>query len=140
MKFNDLDIPKEYKKKKKVTLYKAFILKDGDEMKVNTDIDILSLSHEAAILILITSLRLEDISSLKGKLINFAVLEFTIDELNNTNLIDNGEMYCQDSSFSITLKDKSYKVDVEDRLIEDIVIEIKENEIMEIKEMRLSKL
>jgi hypothetical protein len=138
MRFNDLDIPKEYKKKKKVTLYKAFILKDGDEMKVNTDIDILSLTHEASILVLITSLRLEDISSLKGKLINFAILEFTNDGLNNTDLIDNGDLYYQDLSFSITLKDKVYNVDVEDKLIEDIVIDIKENEIVEIRVLKLS--
>ena len=138
LRFNDLDIPKEYKKMKKIKLYKAFILKDGDEMRVNVDIEILSLNYEAAILILITSLRLEDISLLKGKLINFATMEFTLEELNKKDLIDVGEMYCQDLSFSITLKDKLYTVDVEDKLIEDIVIEIGENEIKVVKEMKLS--
>jgi hypothetical protein len=138
MNYNDLDIPKEFKKKKKIKLYKAFILKDGDEMKVNTDIEILSLAHEAAILVLISSLRIEDISSLKGKLINFAILEFSSEELQSKDLIDVGEMYCQDLSFSITLKDKLYTVDVEDKLIEDILIEIGENEIKVVKEMKLS--
>lgn len=132
------NIPKEYKKKKKLALYKAFILKDGDEMRVGTDFDILSLTHESAILFMMTSLNIEDATTLKGKVINFAVFEFSTDELMTKELVDIGEVYCQDLSISITLKDKLYKINVEDRLIEDIVVEVNpKNEIKEIKLLTL---
>ena len=134
----DLDIPKEYKKKKKIMLYKAFLLKDGEEMKICTDIDILSFTHDAAILFMITSLNIDDASLLKGKTINFAAFEFQNDELTKKELVDEGEVYCQDLSLSLTLKDKLYKINVEDRLIEDIDIEINpKNEIKQIKSLKL---
>lgn len=138
---SDLDIPKEYKKGKKIYLYKAFILKDGDEMNIGTDIDILSFTHEAAIQFMMTSLTTEEVEVLKGKTVNFTVFEFSSSELLDKELIDSGEVYCQDLSISVTLKNKIYKISVEDRLIEDIEVEINpKNEIKTIKSINLNSL
>jgi len=132
-------VPKEYKKKKIIKMYKAYILKDGQTMNISTDLDLLSFTHEAAVCFAISLLDVGDISLLKGKTINFAVFDLPIEVL-DMKVVDEGEVYNQDLTISITLKDKTFSIDVEDMLIEDIKIEVDTNtEIKKVKSVKLAK-
>lgn len=135
----DLDIPKEFLRKKKIPLYKAFILKDGEEMNVDTDIDILSFTYEAAVQYMLNSMTMEEIDNLKGNYINFAI--FTIDksELTNKNLVLKEDAIYKDGSISITLSNKIYKVDVDDKHVDEIEVDTNpKNEIKVMKNIALS--
>ena len=106
----DFEMPAYLVKKKKINLYKAFILKNGDDMKVNEDIDIFGLSPESAVQYMLYSMNNEEAEELNGKTVCFAV--FTIDRayLDTHNLIDNDDKpYFNKDNISITLKDKPIK-------------------------------
>jgi len=139
---NDIEgLPKEVLKKKKVALYKAFILNDGEEMTINTSIDILSISEETALQQMVNSMSYDDAIELKGKVISFAVLTLNKVELTEKSLIDEGEIYYQNGSLSITLKDKLYEVAVNDKLLETVTISMDaKTEIKTLTEVILVKI
>jgi len=119
----DIDLPKEFIKKKKIKLYKAFILKDGEEMDVNINCDIFSISHEDAVQYLINSLSYEEARALEHKTVNFAIFTFNTSDLIDKSLIDDeDEPYVKDGSLSLTLKDKLYNIDIEDKSILELDI------------------
>lgn len=132
---NDLDLSKDILKKKNIRLYKAFKLKEDDEMVINPAVDILSLSHEAAIQFMINDMSLEEAQGLENEIINFAVIEFKTDYLLPLSLLENDDdVYFNNDSLSISIRDKIYKISVEDKLVKEIDVEIDpKNEIKSIK-------
>lgn len=119
----DVDLPKEFIKRKKLKFYKAFILKDGEEMDVNVNCDIFSISYESAIQYFINSMSYEEAKSLEHKTINFAIFTFnSCDLLGKSLLEDDDDPYAKDDSLSLTLKNKIYKIDVEDKTILELDI------------------
>lgn len=119
----DVDLPKEFIKRKKLKFYKAFILKDGEEMDVNVNCDIFSISYESAIQYFINSMSYEEAKSLEHKTINFAIFTFNSCDLLGKSLLENDDdPYAKDDSLSLTLKNKIYKIDVEDKTILELDI------------------
>lgn len=133
-------MPKYLTKKKKINLYKAYLLNPGDEMKVNENIDIFGLSYESAVQYMLYSVNNEEVSNLNGRSVCFAI--FTIDRsyLDTHDLIDNGDKpYYEKENISITLKGKPYKMDVEEKIIDSIEIDINDkNEIKNLISLTLS--
>lgn len=130
-----LKLPKELSKKKKLPFIKAFIMKNGEEMKVNADIDMFAFTYEAAIQNMINSTDISDINDLKGKTINFIIFTIPKDELLSKPLvIDSNEIFYEDGIISISLEGKKYEINLEDKVISDIEIEINpKNEIKTLK-------
>ena len=127
---SEIKVPKNLLKKKKIPFIKAFLLKDGDEMKVNADIDIFAFTYEAAVQYMINSMNIEDIENLKGKTINFITFNILKDDLLTIPLTDHGEVYNENDNVSLTLENKPYEISLEDKTIENIEFEIGErNEI-----------
>jgi hypothetical protein len=116
------DIPKKILANKKISLYKAFILHDDDEMNINVNIDILSLTIENALDQLIQTMSFDEIHALKT--VNLAVLSFNKSELMDKPLIDEGDIFYDNGSISITLKDKLYDVSVKDITLVDLAYDI----------------
>lgn len=135
----DISLPACLSKKKKIQFYKAFILKDGESMVVNEDCDICGLTPEAAIQYMLYSTNPEDCQHLTGTTICFAIFEVDRNILNTTPLVDTGDVYNKDDNISITLKGKPYKIDVMEKVIEDIEVEIGDrNEIKLISNIKLT--
>lgn len=134
MKINEVEnFPKALLKKKEIPLYKAFILRDPEEeMKINVNIDLLSLTMESAISRLINELPTDIIANeffnpenlSNGITISFAIITLDKDDLLTKDLVDKGDVYFQNEAISITLKDKIYKVDVVDKILTNITIDI----------------
>ncbi len=119
----DIDLPKDFIKKKKMKFYKAFILKDGEEMDVNINCDIFSISYEGAVQYLINSMSYEEARDLENKTINFAIFTFNSSDLIGKPLLDDdSEPFVKDDSISLTLKNKVYKINVEDKTILELDI------------------
>lgn len=119
------NLPKDFLKKKNLEFYKAFIIQDPSEiMKVNANIDLLGITMEAAVASLVNTLPLEEALDIKGKCVSFAIFKLKKDELLEKNLVDNGDVNFEKGMISITLKDKIYSIDVEDKIIDDISIDI----------------
>ena len=131
MKINEVQgFPKELLKHKTVPLYKAFLFTDSEEeMKINTSIDLLAISKEAALEVLVNESPIEDILSntLTGKVVSFAVIKLDKDDLLTKDLVDAGDVFFENGVLSVTLKDKKFKIDVEDHILKDLVISIDEN-------------
>ena len=129
MKLKELEgFPKTLLKKKSLPVYKAFIITDPEEyMDVKVDIDLLALSEEAAVKAMINELPLEEIPDVKGSTISFAVIEIEKESLDSTELVDHGEIFFKDEIMSITLKDKIYQINVYDKVLEDVTIDIDAN-------------
>lgn len=119
--------PKELLKKKNVPLYKAFIIHDPDTtMNVNTSIDILAISEEAAVASLVNELPLEEAMNIKGKVVSFAIFKLLKEDLITKPLVDAGDVFFENDLVSITLNGKIYEIDVEDKRIDDITINVDE--------------
>lgn len=133
-------LPKGVLRKKLVPLYKAFILSDGEEMQINASIDILSITEEGALQQMVNSMQYSDIIELKGKTISFAILSFDKEELTDKPLVDEGEIYYNNESLSITLRNKLYSVSVADKILESFEITVDpKNEIKVLSEIKLIK-
>ena len=122
------NFPKALLKKKYIPLYKAFIFEDSDqEMNINKNIDVLSLTKEAALETLINEMPMMDVVDhvFEQKTVSFAIIKLDTEDFVKKDVVDHGDVYFEnDKSLSITLKDKIFKIDVEDYLIENIVIDI----------------
>lgn len=122
------NFPKALLKKKCIPLYKAFIFEDSDqEMNINKNIDVLSLTKEAALETLINEMPMMDVVDhvFEQKTVSFAIIKLDTEDFVKKDVVDHGDVYFEnDKSLSITLKDKIFKIDVEDYLIENIVIDI----------------
>ena len=128
MKITEIEgFPKALLKKKEIPLYKAFIILDSDDvMNINSNIDILSITQEAAVISLVNELPLDDAMNLKGKIISFAIIKLQKDDLLTKDIVDEGEPYFQNDNIAITLDKKIFKIDVEDKMIEELDITIDE--------------
>ena len=128
MKITDIEgFPKALLKKKEIPLYKAFIIINPDDvMNINSNIDILSITQEAAVASLVNELPLDEANELKGKVISFAIIKLQKDDLLTKDIVDEGEPYFENDHLSITLKDKIFKIDVEDKLIDELDITVDE--------------
>ena len=126
MKINDVKgFPKELLKKKKVSFYKAFMIEDPDTtMNVDSNIDILAITEQAAVASLVNELRIENPMDIKGKIISFAIFKIHKDDLLTKNVVDHGDVYFNNDMMSITLKQKIFDIDVVDKIIDDITIDI----------------
>ena len=119
------DIPKKILSRKTISLYKAFILNNGDVMSINVDIDVLSLTEEDAIKHLLQSLPIETVEGLKNNgSVNIAILKFKKEELTEKSLVDEGDIYFEDGNISITLKEKLFDIDVKDVTIIDLEYDV----------------
>lgn len=107
----NIDLPKDIGKKKKIPLYKAWLKENGDELKVDVNIDIYSLTPEEAIERVIRS----TLNNLKDKIVAVIVFKFPKEELYNKDLVDHGDVFkCPSGlSFSMTIKDKLYDLELE---------------------------
>ena len=128
MKITEIEgFPKALLKKREIPLYKAFIILDSDDvMNINSNIDILSITQEAAVISLVNELPLDDAMNLKGKIISFAIIKLQKDDLLTKDIVDEGEPYFQNDNIAITLDKKIFKIDVEDKMIEELDITIDE--------------
>ena len=119
--------PKEVLKKKYMPLYKAFIIHDPETaMNVNSNIDILAITEEAAVASLVNELALDDAMAIKGKIVSFAIFKMLKDDFVTKPVVDAGDVYFENDLLSVTLAGKLYEVDVEDKRIDDITIDIDE--------------
>lgn len=152
---------KELTKGKKITLYKAFRLNDGDKMNIDTNFDMFSFTMQDAILNLINreglrtvvkdnnpedtdqlELLLDNASELIGAdfVISFAAFTFDKTELTQKDLVNNDMLTYEDGSITITLSDKLYKVDVIDMRVDEIRVIINDNTCTKsIKALRLTE-
>jgi hypothetical protein len=128
-------MPKYLNKKKKINLYKAFILNPGERMDIKEDADIFGLSYEAAVQFMLYST--DKSIDLKDKEIAFVIFTIERSYLDTHDLIDEGEVYYKDDNISITLKDKPYKMDVESKIVDEIDVEI--NDKTEVKTIKSIK-
>lgn len=107
----DLDLPSGISKKKKIPVYKAWLKDNGDELKVDVNIDIYSLTPEEAITRVI---RNGDVGTdFKNIIMAVVVFKFLKDELYNKPLVDHGDVFTSGQSFSMTIKDKLYELELE---------------------------
>ena len=119
--------PKEVLKKKHIPLYKAFIIHDPEAvMNVNSNIDILAITAEAAVAALVNTLPLEEALDIKGKVVSFAIFKLVKEDFIKKPVVGAGEIYFEKDRLSITLTGKMFEVDVEDKRIDDITIDIDE--------------
>jgi hypothetical protein len=119
--------PKEILKKKYVLLYKAFIIQDtGTTMNVNPNIDILAITEEAAVASLVNELPLDEAMAIKGKVVSFAIFKMIKDAFVEKPVVDAGDVFFENDMLSVTLAGKLYEVDVDDKRIDDITIDIDE--------------
>lgn len=137
MKITELEgIAKGLLKKKTLPLYKAFYIKEeGEEMRVNTAVDLLALSEKAALEEFVNndpdygeylrSTYLENND--KFSTICFAVFQIDMKDLKEKDLLDEGDVFFKNDVLSITLNDKIYKVDVIDKDIRNLVMEFLDN-------------
>lgn len=142
MKLKELEgFPKTLLKKKSLPVYKAFIITDPEEyMDIKVDVDLLALTEEAAVRSMINELSLEEIPYVKGRTISFAVIEIEKESLDSIDLVDHEEIFFKDEIISITLKDKIYQINVYDKILEDVSIEIDANtEIKLVSNIKLVK-
>lgn len=126
--------PKSLLKKKHLSLYKAFKFDNMlDEMKINTNIDILAITKEAAISKLISELVMNGISKNdifaddsfgSGMVVSLAIIDLDTKDLLSKDIIDNGDVFFENDLLSITLQDKIFNVDVEDVKIDKISINV----------------
>lgn len=131
MKINEIEgFPKELLKGKTVSLYKAYLFENSeDEMNINTSIDLLAISKEAALEQMMNDIPLESTwNDLLTKLwdretISFAVIKLDKADLLKKDIVDEGDVFFENGVLSITLKDKQYKIDVEDNYCDNITIE-----------------
>ena len=132
MKINEIKgFPKELLKGKTIPLYKAYFFADSeDEMKINTSIDLLSISKEAAVEQLVNELPMQDVvdgiyaTTILNHVVSFAVIKLDKADLLTKDVIDDGDVFFENGVLSISLRDKLYKVDVEDNILESITIKI----------------
>ena len=126
MKITEVEhFPKELLRKKSVSLYKAFIIHDQDEvMNIDSNIDILAITEEAAVTSLVNELPLDEAMDIKGKIISFAIFKLLKDDFVTKPVVDHGDVFFNRNMLSITLKNKIFDVDVKDMRIEDITIDI----------------
>lgn len=146
---NDIGLPKDILKKKKFRLYKAYILKDGDEMNVQADIDIYGLDFISATKYLLSNMDINQLMELSfmdndkqrsnPTLISFLILTFdTEDIINKPLLLTDSDIYYKDNNLSVSIRDKPYKISVQDKYCKDVKIEINpENEIKTITNLVL---
>lgn len=116
---------KTFRKKKKMPVYKAFrFTEPGDEMEVHVGVDLFSVTEDAAVSTLVNEEKIMRAEGFKGSIISFLVINFDVEHLLSTPLVDNGDVFFDGETMSISLKDKKYEIDVEDRILEDITIDV----------------
>ena len=114
-----------FKKKKDMPVVKAYLFTDpGEEMKIQVDIDVFSVNEDAALSSLINELRITSEDEIKGKIVSFVIIKLDVEYLLKEPIVDEGDPFFDGESISLTLKGKKYTIDVEDRIVEDITIEI----------------
>ena len=135
---------KEITKGKKITLYKAFKLQDGDEMHVDLCIDMFSFTMQDALQYLMNTqdvdLITEAIGSGTGSVITFATFTFDKTEITQKDLVDGDTATYEDGTITLTLTDKIYSTDVVDMRIDDIVFNIEPNtQVKRITKLKLTE-
>ena len=145
MKINEIEgFPKYLLKKKSLPLYKSFIIKDDfKEMKIDTSFDALAISEEDAINKMVNDMSLEEIDNFQKSIpivVSFAIIKLDLEDLSTKDLVDNSDSKFEDGLLLITLRDKIFKVDVSDKVLKDIVIDIDEKtEIKKCHDILLEK-
>lgn len=160
------DVIKELKKVSKkgmITLYKAFKLVDDDEMRINTNVEVFSLTLEDSVKALfieksatylgspsesVTQEELQEIIMNKweefcpyGSTISVIMLSFDEDELLKKEILVDGEVCLSNGSILVTLDNKTYSMDVADYLLKNIEFTVdKETEIKKITKVELEKI
>lgn len=132
---------KEITKGKKITLYKAFKLQDGDEMHVDTKFDMFSFTMQDALQYLMNTQDFDPISTtFNGTVITFATFTFDKTEITQKDLVDTDTATYEDGTITLTLTDKIYTPDVVDMRIDEIVFNIEDNtQVKRITSLKLTE-
>lgn len=124
-----MEIPKEYKKGKKVKFYKAYLLNMNEKMDLHIDGDIYFLTEHNAVQYLINELKLNSSEEIIGKIITILRVSIPTDELNSN------EHYMNADGLSLTLALKEF--DSHDFKVTDYEIKTLEFNIDPKTELRL---
>ena len=133
--------PKDLLKKKTLTLYKAFQIKDpDDEMQVNVSADLLAITEVAAVEQFLRTTSFLDFTDgiLDDKIISFAVFELDMKDLLKKDLLLNGgEDYFQDDILFISIKDKIYDIKVGDKMVTTIKAEADDSGMLHLSHLEM---
>ena len=154
---------KPYSKKGLISLYKAYLLNNDDEMFVDSDITVMSLTKDMAVANLfcencvtdvgITNSQLaqKEIQQLVldkweqvcpyGTIISILKLTFDEDEILLKDIVNGADSVFSNESITITLEGKFYSMSVKDYILEDIIFEVdKDTEIKTVHNVKLRKI
>lgn len=139
----ELKIAKKYLKKDHVSFFKAFPIHGDEELVVDRDYEVMGLDQAGAIQILMNQMSTDEVDALIGQQVAFVVFDVDRFALNTTDLVDPelGEEFFNQNQLAITLKNKLYKMHVEDRIIDDLKYDYNpQNEIKTLIELALRSL
>ena len=97
-----LEIPKEYKKGKKVKFFKAYLLNMNEKMDLHVDGDIYFLTEHNAVQHLINELKITNSDEIIGKTVTILKVSISTEEINSE------ERYMNADGISITLRLKEF--------------------------------
>lgn len=107
-----MEIPKEYRKNKKIRFYKAYLLNMNDQMDLHVDGDLFCLTEFNAVQRLINDLKINNEEEFKGKVIT--ILKVSIP----TELVDIDKYLMNMDGISITFPIKEFNEDYDLKVID----------------------
>ncbi len=107
-----MEIPKEYRKNKKIRFYKAYFLNMNDQMDLHIDGDIFCLTEFNAVQRLINELKIDNENDLEGKTIS--ILKISIP----TEIIDIEKYLMNLDGISITFPVKDFNGEYDLKVID----------------------
>lgn len=122
-------IPKKFLKKKTLALYKAFFIKDGEDMQINVDIDVFGLTEEAAVRRAIiypeTRVVSGDVQSApEMKTVGIVMVTLKTDEFLSEPLTSKCPPFIEDECVSVTLTNRLFELSVSEKHIDELEVEI----------------
>lgn len=122
----DLGIEKDYLKKKNVIFYKAFMVSDDAELKIDMDYDVYGITKEAAMQIILNSMGADELVSLEGKHVAFISLSIDRLDLSTSPVVEDGfgDVFYKNGILGLTIRKKAFKMHAEEDVIKEIEFEM----------------
>lgn len=128
----DIGLPKDLVSKKKLNLYKAFVITNPDEkMEINQNIEILYTDFFTAVGHFLDQYSLEELDAFKKRVdagdyptVSYVIISVDLEDLRHKPLVDEGEPYYENDQMAITLADKMFEVSVEDALLTKLEVTV----------------